>query len=239
MPTTLTPQPACWALVPAAGSGRRMGAQAPKQYLELGGRTVLEHTLAVLAADPAIEGVVLVGDRERWPAGLEAVLGGKPLIGAEGGAERCHSVLNGLRRLAAGVTGDPWVLVHDAARPCLRAADLRHLVVALAEHPVGGLLAVPASDTLKRADAALAVRETLDRSDVWHAQTPQMFRLALLSDALGRALQAGHEVTDESSAVEFAGHRPLLVEGHADNIKITRPEHLALAEFHLRQQGRL
>ncbi len=229
----------CWALVPAAGSGRRMGTQVPKQYLELDGRSVLEHSLSVLAADPAVTGVVLVGDAERWPAGVREALAGKPLLAAAGGEERCHSVLNGLRRLAAEVTDDPWVLVHDAARPCLRAADLRHLILSLAGHDVGGLLAVPVSDTLKRADGAGRVRHTLDRNDAWHAQTPQMFRLAQLTDAMERALEAGHPVTDESSAMEFAGHRPLLVEGHADNIKITRPEHLALAGFYLRQQGRL
>jgi len=235
----MTTQPKCWALVPAAGSGRRMGTDVPKQFLDIGGRTVLEHTLALLAADPAVAGIVLVGDEARWPDRLDESLAGKPLRTAEGGRERCHSVLNGLRQLAREADGDTWVLVHDAARPCLRAADLRHLVMALADHPVGGLLAVPASDTLKQADEAFGVEDTVDRSALWHAQTPQMFRLALLQEALERALEAGYEVTDESSAVEFAGHRPLLVEGHADNIKITRPEHLALAEFHLRQQGRL
>lgn len=229
-----------WALIPAAGVGRRMGSEIPKQYLPLGGRTVLEHTLDALARHPAIEGLVLVLSATDEYAGaiLESDLG-KPVFRATGGAERCDSVLQGLLVLSEHAADGDWVLVHDAARPCLRAADLDRLITALEGHDTGGLLAVPVRDTMKRADAANRVLHTEDRDGLWHALTPQMFRLGPLRDALRGAREQGHQVTDDASAMELAGFRPLLVEGHADNIKITRPEDLALAEFHLRLQERL
>ena len=229
-----------WALIPAAGMGRRMGGDIPKQYLPLGGRTVLEHTLDALAWHPDISGLVLVhGIDDPRAATLPDQLQGKPLLRAPGGAERSDSVLSGLERLAGQASDQDWVLVHDAARPCLRRADLDRLIGTLRDHPVGGLLGVPVRDTMKRADAGNTVRETVDRDDLWHALTPQMFRLGILRAALQAARGRGLPVTDDASAMELAGHVPLLVEGHGDNLKITRPEDLALAEFHLRQQERL
>lgn len=227
-----------WAVVPAAGVGTRMRAQLPKQYLPLHGKTVIEHTLDRLCAHPAITGVVVsVSETDPYWEDLHWTCA-KPFRRAPGGTERCHSVLNGLDVLADLAAADDWVLVHDAARPCLRRADLDRLIDELRDHPVGGLLAVPVRDTMKRSDRAGCVEETLDRSHLWHALTPQMFRFALLRDALRGALAQGALVTDEAAAVELAGMRPRLVEGHADNIKITRPEDLALADFFLRQQER-
>lgn len=221
---------ACWAVVPAAGTGARMGGTVPKQYLPLRGRTVLAHALRPLLDSDRLAGIVLVvsADDERWRA--EAPAAGERLLVAEGGAERCHSVLAGLERLADRAAAGDWVLVHDAARPCLSDVDLDRLLDALVDEPVGGLLALPLSDTLKRADAAGRVDATLDRTGLWRAQTPQMFRFGLLRAALSLAVADGVLVTDEAAAMERAGHRPLLVAGSAGNVKVTGPGDLQLAE---------
>lgn len=229
-----------WAVVPAAGHGSRMGGPVPKQYLPLNGRPVIVHTVERLAAHPRIAGLVVAlaledPHWERLALRAEVALE-KPLWTAPGGAERCHSVLNGLRVLAGHAAADDWVLVHDAARPCVRPEDLDRLMDALATHPCGGLLGLPVKDTMKRVDAAGAVRETVDRTDLWHALTPQMFRLAALRAALEDALAADVQVTDEASAMERIGCRPQMVAGHADNLKITRPEDLDLARLYLTRQ---
>jgi 2-C-methyl-D-erythritol 4-phosphate cytidylyltransferase len=228
-----------WAVVPAAGVGRRMQADLPKQYLKLGGRTVLEHSLAALAGIENLAGiaVAVAGGDPYWP-GLQCEFH-CPLIVAPGGAERADSVLNALQVLRERAADGDWVLVHDAARPCVRREDLRRLIDALRDDPVGGLLAVPVRDTMKRADDDGRCAATVDRGRLWHALTPQMFRLGALRQALIAAHTDGVSVTDDASAMEHAGLQPLLVEGHADNIKITRPEDLALAGFFLGQQGRL
>lgn len=232
-----------WAVVPAAGVGRRMGAEIPKQYLPLAGRTVIEQTVLRLAALHEVRGVIVATSAadEHWPeveARLQGVAG---LRRVEGGSERCHSVLNALDALAGSAdanaaSDDDWVMVHDAARPCVPDSDLRNLINQLANDPVGGLLAHPVRDTMKRDDGEGRIERTEDRSGLWHALTPQMFRLGLLRSTLANALSAGELVTDEASAVEFAGYFPRLVEGRADNIKITHPEDLALAEFFLAKQ---
>ena len=223
-----------WGVLPAAGIGRRMGSEVPKQYLTVHGRTVLAHAIARVAGHPDMAGVVVAtaADDPYWPGlTLDASV---PVEAVGGGDERCHSVLNALDHLIGHADPDDWVLVHDAARPCLPAADLARLVAAVREHPDGGLLAQRMHDTVKRAVAGGdEVAETVDRSDLWRAQTPQMFRVAALRDALSAALDAGTLVTDESSAMEAAGYRPLLVEGSPENIKVTRPEDLALAGFYL------
>jgi 2-C-methyl-D-erythritol 4-phosphate cytidylyltransferase len=223
----------CWAVVPAAGAGKRMGSATPKQYLSLLGRPIIAHTLMALLRHPRIDGALVVVDPEddRWPAVAAELETAKPLLRAVGGAERCHSVSNGLDALRERAAPSDWVLVHDAARPCLTAEDLDRLLAGLADDPVGGLLATPVRDTLKQADLAGRVATTVDRSRLWHALTPQMFRLDLLRAALRSALARGLLVTDEAAAMEAAGFAPRLVEGRADNIKITRPEDLALAEF--------
>ncbi len=233
----MSENPSAWAVVPAAGAGRRVGGELPKQYLTLNGRPLLDHTLRRLLGYPRIAGLVLVvapGD-ERW-APVVAALGDTRLQVVAGGAERCHSVVNGLRFLSDRAAADDWALVHDAARPCVRHHDLDRLFAALEDHPVGGLLGIPVRDTMKRTDAACRVIETVDRERLWHALTPQVFRYRRLLQALDGALAAGVAVTDEASAMERDGHRPLMVEGHGDNIKVTRPEDLALAGFYLRQQ---
>lgn len=224
-----------WVLVPAAGVGKRMSSAIPKQYLPLAGRPVIAHTLTTLLGHPSIAGgVVAIGaEDEWWPLVAAELNTAKLLLVVTGGTERCHSVLNGLEALREQGTPSDWVLVHDAARPCLTAGDLGRLLAELADDPVGGLLAIPVRDTLKQADATGRVAATVDRSRLWHALTPQMFRLGRLHEALRAALARGLLVTDEAAAMEAAGFAPRLVEGRADNLKITRPEDLALAEFYL------
>lgn len=228
--------PRFWAVVPAAGIGRRMGGDLPKQYLPLHGRPILHHTLARIGNHPRCAGVVVAlsaGDPHWQAPDLRA-----PLVTVDGGAERCHSVLNALEQLRTQAAPDDWVLVHDAARPCLRSADIDRLLGELSGHPVGGLLGLPVADTVKRVDAAGDVVATVSREGLWRALTPQMFRLDTLRDALGRALAAGKLVTDEAAAIEQVGLRPRMVEGHADNIKVTRPGDLELAALYLEIQAR-
>jgi len=219
--------PPFWVVIPAAGIGSRMHADRPKQYLQLAGRTILEHTLDCFLDHPRLKGLVLslAADDPFWPALPCAT---DPRIQrVEGGAERADSVLAGLKAIVElGAQEGDWVLVHDAARPNLARSDLDRLLAELADDPVGGLLAVPARDTLKRIGADGRVAETVDRSLIWQAYTPQMFRFAALHRALADALVAGVAVTDEASALEWAGQAPKLVEGRADNLKITRPEDL-------------
>jgi len=235
----LNTKPAFWAVVPAAGSGHRMGAPTPKQFLALGESTVLEHSLESLWSAMVLDGLVLVSHGHPALASLMERHYEQNLIRADGGKERCHSVLNGLNALSDSALANDWVLVHDAARPCVRQQDLHLLIDTLANHPVGGLLGTPVHDTMKKTDAEGVILATVERNQLWHAYTPQMFRYGLLQAALHKAIEDGYEVTDESSAMEHAGHRPLMIEGHADNIKITRPEDLPLAEYYLQQQGRL
>lgn len=225
--------------MPAAGSGSRMQASLPKQYLPLLGRPLIVHALERLCAHPLVRGVIVgISPQDtRW-AGLRQDLARQPkLLGAfDGGATRAETVRNGLKALQAHAEASDWVLVHDAVRPCVRVADVDALIKAVGAGGDGGLLALPVSDTVKRADDNGYVRETVARAGLWRALTPQMFRIGRLLDAIERALKSGAEITDEAAAVEAAGGRPRLVMGHADNIKITVPEDLALAELFLRRQ---
>ncbi|MEW8050445.1 MAG: 2-C-methyl-D-erythritol 4-phosphate cytidylyltransferase [Candidatus Thiodiazotropha sp.] len=223
----------CWGLVPAAGVGQRMGAAIPKQYLSLAGRRVIDHTLERLLAHPKMEGIYLAlsTQDELW---RDCEFADDPRIfRAQGGAERCNSVLNALRELQHHAAVDDWVLVHDAARPCLTRHDLDRLIDTLFDHPVGGLLGVPVRDTLKSVDDKGMVAGTVSRDGLWHALTPQMFRIDILYQALESAIHKGVLVTDDASAVELAGYQPMMVEGDAGNIKITRPEDLQLAADYL------
>jgi 2-C-methyl-D-erythritol 4-phosphate cytidylyltransferase len=217
--------PRLWFVVPAAGASRRMGADLPKQYLECRGRTILEWALAPFVGHPRFAGgvVALAADDGGWgrlPAALRERVATTP-----GGRERADSVLAGLRALPAAE--DDWVLVHDAARPCLPCADLDRLIAACEPDPVGGLLALPVADTLKRGDGQ-RVLATVPRDGLWRALTPQMFRRGLLERALVAAAASGDPPSDEAGAVERLGQRPLLVEGSALNIKVTRPSDLEL-----------
>ena len=238
MPAAASIIPKYWAVVPAAGSGRRMASDIPKQYLPLRGSTVLECTLNTLLACEPIEGVVLALSSEDgyWPE-IAARFSDKNLVCVAGGDERCHSVLNAVHHLNSFADAHDWVLVHDAARPCVRVADVSSLIAILADDVCGGVLGVPVADTMKRLGGDGRVEGTVDRQSLWHAQTPQMFRLGLLQSALEQAIAQGRLVTDEAAAMEMAGYRPCMVPGHADNIKITVPSDLALAEFYL--QGHL
>jgi 2-C-methyl-D-erythritol 4-phosphate cytidylyltransferase len=213
-----------------------MGSSIPKQYLELNGRAVIDHTIERILLHPRLDGLYVALSREDgWWHNTEFAEH-PDLVRVEGGVERCYSVLNAISALAARAARDDWVLVHDAARPCVRRRDIDHLIHMLQGHEVGGLLGMPVRDTMKRTDAADRILETVERRHLWHAFTPQMFRFGLLRDAMRGALDAGFLVTDEASAVEWAGHRPIMVESHADNLKITRPEDLPLAAYYLEQQ---
>ena len=227
-------EPKFWVIVPAAGAGKRMGTDTPKQYLPLGDKTVLEHTLDTLLFCQRLAGVVLVlsPDDERW-AELQSRYTRQPLNTVTGGAERCHSVLNGLDYLATCASDEDWALVHDAARPCVRLKDIERLITTLEHSAAGGLLGVPVADTMKRVDKDDCISGTVDRNGLWHAYTPQMFRVGMLRAALKQALDKGETVTDEANAMELAGYRPRMVLGSRDNLKITVPSDLALAAFYL------
>ncbi|MFC5570624.1 2-C-methyl-D-erythritol 4-phosphate cytidylyltransferase [Lysobacter yangpyeongensis] len=220
-----------WAVIPAAGSGKRFGGEVPKQYLEIAGRPLIAHALDALLAHPAVEGAVvaIAANDERWPGWTSRC--GKLLLRCTGGAERADSVLAALRALPAAVAGDDLVLVHDAARPNLRQDDIARLIAAASQHPDGALLAAPVRDTLKRADAHACVLATAPRDGLWRALTPQAFRRAALTSALERARVDGVVVTDEAMAMERMGAKPMLVEGREDNLKVTTPADLALATY--------
>ena len=224
-----------WVIIPAAGVGKRMESDTPKQYLKLNNKTIIEHTLSVFDKHDSIsEIVVSISEGDEYWAALNFDLS-KPLHVATGGKERSDSVLNGLKFLENKAADDDWVLVHDAARPCLRHEDITLLIDSLREHDVGGILAVPVRDTMKRSLDNNTIKETVERENLWHALTPQMFRFSMLKNALESALNNNDVITDEESAIELAGYSPVLVEGHADNIKITRPEDLVLASFFLQK----
>lgn len=228
-----------WAIVPAAGIGRRMGSSIPKQYLALDDQPVIAHTLQQLTKVDRIEKIVVVLHPDDSAFQHMSLPFAQRLLTAVGGDERFQSVSNGLQALAEVAQFDDWVLVHDAVRPCVRPADINRLIDTLSEHAVGGLLGVPVNDTLKRVNAKAEVEETVDRTRYWQAQTPQMFRYGLLRDALAALVAVSEHVTDEAGAVERQGLLPVMVEGHADNIKITRKADLALASQILSSQASL
>jgi 2-C-methyl-D-erythritol 4-phosphate cytidylyltransferase len=224
--------PRYFAIVPAAGSGSRFGAEKPKQYLSLLGRPMIFHTLAALVACPQIDRVwvILSPDDDYWQQYDWSDLGPKLETVRCGGETRAASVTNGLQAAAMMAADDDWVLVHDAARPCLSAEMLAALFSDLADDPVGGILAVPVADTLKRANAEQRVAATEPRDGLWQAQTPQMFRYARLLEALNHCA----EVTDEAGAIEALGLKPRLVRSDTTNLKVTYPADLALAAMILR-----
>lgn len=214
-----------------------MQSTTPKQYLPLCGRPIILQTLERLCGYPALRGVLVgiaPGD-SYWPA-LAAPQTKKFLGVFLGGLVRAKTVLNGLAALEPHAKDMDWVMVHDAVRPCVRYSDLDRLVTAARSNPDGALLATRVADTVKRAADDGCVRETVSRADLWRALTPQMFSFKKLRDSLEAALQGEEDVTDDSAALERAGVRPTIVEGHADNIKITQPADLALAEFFLKRQ---
>ncbi len=227
-----------WAVIPAAGSGARMGSSIPKQYLSLAGRPVIEHVLAILLGESRIAGitVAVASDDPYWQRYLLSPRA-KPLRIANGGETRAHSVLNSLMTLRDELDDEDWVLVHDAARPCLHPRDLSLLLQVVGDDAVGGILATPVADTLKRVDEERRITATPARNDVWRAFTPQMFRYRLLMEALESAIRDGETPSDEAAAMERQRHSVQVVEGRSDNIKITRPDDIALAEAILKHRG--
>lgn len=224
------------ALIPAAGTGERLGGTLPKQYLEVAGRPLLAWALEALAAPAVVSGVtVALAPDDRWFDRLDHAADA-PVDRVAGGATRAASVLNGLAHIDANHDAE-WVMVHDAARPCPGRECIERLVDEGLEAPDGAILALPVRDTLKRQDDSGAVDGTVDRDGLWAAQTPQLFRLDALLDAMRRMLDAGGTPTDEARAMELAGARPRLVMGSAANIKVTWPEDLAIASAWLSAQG--
>lgn len=218
------------AVVPAAGIGKRMQTDRPKQYLKLHGKTLLEHSVDRLKAVSNVSRIwlALAADDPYFDS---TPLAAEDISRVKGGAERMHSVLNALQFIDEHHY--PWVLVHDAARPLVRKADIELLISRCLSAGEGGILACRVRDTMKRGENS--VSETVSREHLWHALTPQFFPTAILRAALKDAIAAGVEVTDEASAMEWAGHKVLLIEGHSDNIKVTQPADLALAAFYLEQ----
>ena len=229
-----------FAIVPAAGVGKRVGGDIPKQYLSVNGKTILEHTLLELLAVERIEKIIVpVGRDDDYWRQLN-VFSSPRIEVTTGGAERVDSVLAGLKYCARNACAHDWVLVHDVARPCIQRESINHLIDTLQHHSVGGLLAVPATDTIKQtghsSDSQPVAERTVDRSRLWHAQTPQMFGLQLLTQAIESGMAEHADITDEASAVELQGLQPLLVEGLRSNIKVTRPEDIALAAYYLKNK---
>ncbi|MEX0445495.1 2-C-methyl-D-erythritol 4-phosphate cytidylyltransferase [Xenorhabdus sp. SGI246] len=257
------------ALIPAAGIGSRMKSECPKQYLNVAGKTIIEHTLSVLLEHSRIQQIVIVLNPADTQFNQLVIASDPRITTVIGGDERAASVLAGLNYLSElSPERSTWVLVHDAARPCLHRDDLDNLLQLVDKNEsspavcdglfyggsfyggslCGGLLAAPVRDTMKRmlvspvekisAVNPLLVDHTVDRNGLWHALTPQLFPLQLLRDCLIKALSEQACITDESSALEYCGHRPVLIKGRADNIKVTEPEDLALAEFYLSRKSK-
>jgi len=229
--------PRVHALIPAAGRGSRYGGAVLKQYLPISGKAVLAHSIRAFQFHPMISHitVVLADDDQLFDSAVGALASNVDTV--IGGDTRAQSVRNGLRHIADNHPGDDWVLVHDGARPCLSAHSLDRLLEQGLQSPDGAIIAMPVSDTLKCAGDEKEITATVDRSGLWAAQTPQLFRIEALAQAIDAAQQAGREITDEASAMEFVGAKPLLVMGSVANIKITYPVDLAIAEALLKRKA--
>lgn len=222
------------AIVPAAGIGSRMGANKPKQYLMLGQQSILAHTLDVLLSHERIDQVIVaLHPQDQYFKQLPQAKHPK-LIQVIGGGERADSVLAALVH-AMSINPTAWALVHDAARPCLRHEDINKLIASLKQYPQGAILAAPVRDTMKRSDASGLITNTVERALLWHALTPQFFPITALKNNLSQALAATVNITDEASAMEWAGVMPGLVSGRVDNIKVTHPDDLQLAALFMQQ----
>jgi len=227
-----------WGVIPAAGAGRRLGGEIPKQYREIASAPLLEHTLRALLRSPDIRGIVVALDpSDRRADGIQS-LADVRVETTPGGTERVASVYAGLEALADRVTDDDWVLVHDAARPCLDYSSLSGLIERARACGEGVILAEPVADTLKRVDGTGGISATVERADLWRAQTPQLFPFMQLYQALGTCLDEGVNITDEAMAVERAGGRVHVLAGPSSNIKVTVEADLAFAELLLLQQNR-
>jgi 2-C-methyl-D-erythritol 4-phosphate cytidylyltransferase len=228
--------PRVHALIPAAGRGARFGGAVLKQYLPIDGKAVLAHAIRAFQFHPQISGItVVLAEDDQW---FESAVGSlaSTVDTVTGGDTRSQSVRNGLRYISENYPETEWVLVHDGARPCLSPHSLDRLLEQGLRSPDGAILAMPLGDTLKQAGDEKDIVGTVDRSGLWAAQTPQLFRVAALADAIDAAHRAGRELTDESSAMEFVGARPKLVMGSVGNIKITYPVDLSIAEALLKRK---
>ncbi|MBU2869257.1 2-C-methyl-D-erythritol 4-phosphate cytidylyltransferase [Colwellia sp. E2M01] len=227
------------AIVPAAGVGKRMQANCPKQYLKINEQTILYHTVSKLLSHSCITQVIIaLGENDQYfnDSGL---VDNKNILRVTGGKERVDSVLSGLK--AINSIKNPWVLVHDAARPCVSLTDIDKLIQTCRQHNSGGILATPVRDTMKRGHLLNAdistINNTVEREQLWHALTPQLYKTDELTSAIEKGLKEGWNITDEASAIELANLPSLLVPGSSENIKITNPDDLALAEFYLNKQA--
>lgn len=228
------PNHSLWLIIPAAGVGKRLNADLPKQYIVIDDRSVIEHTLSPFIAYPHIQQIIVVVSNAdtHWQK-IQTSFTQVKFVTVPVGKERCFSVYQGLLSLQSLAAADDWVLVHDAVRPCISSQDIDRLVVSLQHHTVGGLLGVPVRDTLKRVNTNGDVIATIARENIWQAQTPQMFRYGILMQAMKAAIEQDRMVTDEASAIELIGQHPVMVEGTADNIKITYPEDIQRAKYYL------
>ena len=228
--------PKIWAILPAAGAGKRFSTQKPKQFFELNGQLVAEHSLHRLRAIPQIEAIIIPSDIDcTWWSQVPS-LQQSNVKQVKGGEQRAHSVLNGLLSLDHMAADNDWVLVHDIARPCITPADINKLIDAVEHHSAGGILTASVNETLKKVSSDQQVEATVDRVQYRMAQTPQIFKFRLLKAAIESCLKAGITPTDEAFAIEYAGLPVLAVEGRQDNIKITRHEDLAIASAILNSQ---
>lgn len=225
-----------WLIVPAAGKGQRFGSHIPKQYLPLLGKTVMECTLNRLSQLALIKQIIIPIHPQDNIARTLAFSQPQKLLFCDGGAERADSVLAGLDFIASQAQDNDWVLVHDVARPCVQLSDIENLIHTLKDDPIGGILAHPVRDTIKQANSHNHIIATVPRQQLWQAFTPQMFRFSVLYQALKQAKTQSLTVTDEASAVELLGYQPKLIMGAQDNLKITYPADLLLAEYILGQQ---
>ena len=215
-----------WVVIPAAGVGSRMGVDKPKQYISINNKTIIEHTIDCFIDREEIEKIVIAISKEDefWPT--LAISNHDKIVTAPGGEERYQSVLNSLQALSGKTENNDWVMVHDAARPCLNQSAIDRLIIELRTHDVGGILAMPCRDTMKRANDAGEIDKTVERDSLWHAQTPQMFKYGMLLSAIEDALKNKTVVTDESMAIERMGFKPMLVPGHQENMKLTHKDDL-------------
>ncbi|WP_057830529.1 2-C-methyl-D-erythritol 4-phosphate cytidylyltransferase [Colwellia sp. TT2012] len=226
-------------IVPAAGVGKRMQANCPKQYLRINNKTILSHTVMRLLSHPLITQVIIALSENDEYFSESDLAQHTDIIRVKGGTERVDSVLSGLQ--AVDTQKYPWVLVHDAARPCVSHQDIDKLISECQKNDCGGILATLVRDTMKRAIATAGgmntIENTVDREQLWHALTPQLYKTVELTDAIEQAMASGLSITDEASAMEHAHHNSLIVAGSSENIKITHPNDLALAEFYLNKQS--
>ncbi len=224
-----------WVVIPAAGVGKRMGIDKPKQYISVYDKTIIEHTINCFIKREEIEGVVVVISEtdEYWPK--LSISKHEKVITAPGGDERYQSVFNGIHALQNKAEDNDWVMVHDAARPCLNQSAIDRLMINLRTHDVGGILALPCRDTMKKANESGEIVETVERESLWQAQTPQMFKYGKLYSAIEKILNENVVVTDEAMAMELSGYKPMLVQGHQENIKITHKDDIQCLKLYLNE----